>query len=158
MGQCSGMTPDDTRVKAPRVPVDAPLVIVVFALFGALLASCGVGFVALGIAMLIEGNSAGIVGVICGLPICYGGYLFGRAAIRVRRDLHEHPLNIQQRRSRQRKLHFFLGYTASLIVGAVTLPVPTILRVIMAVCAVLVLPVMLAREFEPAKRHEPPSG
>jgi len=131
---------------------------VLFALFGALLASCGIGFTSLGIVMLIEGNSAGIVGVICGLPVCYGGYLFGRAAVRVRRDLHERPPDGQERRSRQKKLHHFLSYTASLIVGAVILPVPTVLRVVMAVAALLVLPVLLAREFEPATRRKPPGG
>lgn len=132
--------------------------VVLFAIFGALLAACGLGLGALGIGMLVGGNTAGVVGVLCGLPICYGGYLFGRAAVRVRRDSHEHPLSEQRQRSRQRKVGFFLTYTASLIVGAVTLPVPAVVRAVMVISALLVLPAMLAREFEPAKKHKSPRG
>ena len=132
--------------------------VVLFAVFGALLGACGVGLAATGVWMLVEGNAAGVVGVVCGLPICYGGYLFGRAAVRVRRNLHEHPLSGARRRSRQRTVGFFLAYTASSIVGALILPVPTLFRVVMIVTALLVLPLMLAREFEPAKKQNPSGG
>ena len=108
--------------------------------------------------MLFEGNGAGLVGVLCGLPVCYGAYLFARAAVRERRDLQEHQLNEHQRRSRRTKLRFILGYTATLIVGAITLPVPGTLRVVMAIAALLVVPLILAREFEPAKKHRPRGG
>jgi hypothetical protein len=132
-------------------------VVVLFAVFGALLGACGLGLAATGVVMLVEGNEAGVVGV-CGLLICYGGYLFGRAAGRVRRDLHEHPLSEQQQRSRKRSVGLFLGSTLTLIVGAATLPGPTIVHVVMVVTALLLLPLMLAREFEPPKKHKPSDG
>jgi hypothetical protein len=140
------------------VPVDTASVVVLFAIFGALLASCGVGLSALGIGMLVEGNTAGIGGIVCGLPACYGAYLFGRAAIRLRRDLHDHPLSVRQRRTRQGKLRYLLFYTASLIAAAVMMPVPTGVRVLLGVGAVLVVPLFLAREFEPAKNHDSSGG
>lgn len=148
--------PAGSRIKVAVAPVDAPSVVALFAIFGALLASCGVGLVGLGIGMLSEGNSAGIVGVACGLPVCYGGYLFGRAAFRVRRGLRERPLNSRERRSRRRKVRFLLSYTASSIGGAIALPAPGAVRVLMVIGALLVVPVISAREFEPAKRHESP--
>ena len=141
----------------PRT-ADASVVVVLFAIFGALLASCGVGLVAVGTGMLVEGNAAGVVGVLCGLPACYGGYLFWRAAVRIRRDLHEHPLNWQQQRSRRGKIRFLLGYTVVSIVGSLTLPVPGLVRVLMVVAALVVVPVILAGQFEPAKRPKSSGG
>jgi hypothetical protein len=133
-------------------------VVVLFWIFGALLASCGLGLVGLGTAMLAESNEAGAVGVLCGPPVCFGAYLFARAAVRARRDLHEHPLSEPQRRSRRTKLRFLVGYTASLIIGAIALPVPGTLRVIMVIAALLVVPPILALEFEPAKKRKPSGG
>ena len=131
--------------------------VALFVIFGALLGACGVGLVGLGIGMLAEGQGAGVVGIVCGLPVCYGAYLFGRAAFRTRRDLQAHPLKPEQRRSRRARVRFVLVYTVSLIVGAVALPGPTPFRVLMAAFAVLVVPVILAGEFEPPKRHQPPA-
>ncbi len=103
--------------------------------------------------MLIEGDPAGVVGLGCGLPVCYGAYLFFRAAVRVRRELRRHPLTAEQRRSRRGMVRFVLGYTAFSIVGAVGLPVPTLVRVVMGISALAVMPLLLARQFEPAKKQ-----
>ena len=132
--------------------------VILFAIFGALLAGCGVGLVALGIGMLFESNSAGVVGVICGLPACYGSYLFWRAALRVRRDLHDRPPSLQQQRSRRRKVGALLGYTAATIAGVFTLPMPGLIRVLTVVATLIVVPVILAAEFEPPKRRKPSGG
>jgi hypothetical protein len=42
-----------------------------------------------------------------------------------------------------------------LVLGALVLPIPTAIRVVMVVAAFLVLPLMLARGLEPAKKHRP---
>jgi hypothetical protein len=133
-------------------------VVVLFAIFAAVLASCGVGLSALGVGMLAEGTGAGVIGIICGLPVCYGAYLFGRAAIRTRRDLHTHPPDADQLQTRRRAVRGVVGYTVAMIVGAVALPAPAAVRVLMAVSALLLMPLILARDFEPRKKRKPPAS
>jgi hypothetical protein len=130
--------------------------VIVFAIFGAFLAICAIGLSGLGIGMLIDGNSAGVVGALCGLPVGYGGYLFWRAAVRVRRDLRDQPPNPEERRSHQATVRFLLGYAASLIIGAFVVPVPGVLRVVMIFAALCVLPLILARKFEPTQKRKAP--
>jgi hypothetical protein len=132
-------------------------VIVLFAVVAALLGAFGLGFATWGVVLIAEGHAGvGLVGVILGLPPSYGAYLFGRAAVRVRRDLREHPPSEQQESYRRRKVHYYVGYTAAVVIGAVVLPVPAILRVLMVVGALLALPPMLAWEFEPSRKRKPP--
>lgn len=131
--------------------------VVVFAIFAVLLGICGGGLIVMGIVMLAEGTGAGVVGIICGLPVTYGTYLFGRAAARVHRELRVHPPDEKQQESRRRSVRGVLGYTAAMIVGAVALPAPGAVRVLMAVSALLVMPLILARDFEPGKKRKPPS-
>jgi hypothetical protein len=129
-----------------------------FAIFGALLAACGAGLAALGIVMLAGGNGPGIVGVFAGVPLCYAAYLFARAAVRERRELREHPPDARQRRLRQAKVRFLLVYATALIVGVFVLPLPGAVRFLMVVAALLLVPLVLAREFEPAKKNRKSRG
>jgi hypothetical protein len=66
--------------------VDASAVVVLFAIFGALLAICGLGLVSVGIGMLIEGTGAGVLGVVLDFSsrmarICSSGLPFGCCVI-----------------------------------------------------------------------------
>ena len=126
---------------------------ILFGLFGLFLAACGVAIAGSGIDVLVAGDPAGLFGVGCGLPVFYGAYLFGRAAIRVRRDLRARSLTDDERHSRRRKAGFFVVYAASLIASAAALPGAAVPRVVMAIVAILVLPLLLAREFEPPRRR-----
>jgi hypothetical protein len=145
-------------VKLSGVRADDLAVVVLFAIFGALLSVCGIGLVAVGVGMMAEGTGAGVALILCGLPVCYGAYLFGRAAIRLRRELHDRPPNTDEKQARRKSVRGVLGYTAAMIAGAIALPAPGAVRVLMAVSAVLVMPVILARDFEPRKRREPPES
>jgi hypothetical protein len=49
----------------------------------------------------------------------------------------------------------FVASSASLILGAVALSGATLVRVVMVITVLLVLPLTLAREFEPAKKRKP---
>ncbi|HEY2354558.1 MAG TPA: hypothetical protein VGH79_06650 [Gaiellaceae bacterium] len=127
-----------------------------FAIVAALLAACGIGLNALGVVMLGEGRGAGVVGVLCGIPVCYAAYVFARAAVRERRQLHRHPLSADERGARKKKVSSLLGSAAALIVGAFVQPIPGVLRVVMIFAALFAVPVLLALEFEPPK-HRPGS-
>ena len=127
--------------------------IVLFAFVGLALSACGLGLVGVGVGLAVEGSvGAGALGLACGLLVSYGGYLFGRAAVRTRRQLHDHPLTPPEARSRRASVKHVLAYTTAVIVGDLVLPVPTGVRVVAAIGALLVVPLILVVDIEPPKR------
>jgi hypothetical protein len=129
----------------------ASCVIALFVLFALMLFVAGGGLVGAGIAMLLHGDIVGgLVGAAMGASVLFGAYSFARVAWRTKRQSGELPASaISNRRRRARSL---LALLAAVTASGLLLPVPLPVRLISIVCAVMVLPVLLAREFEPAKR------
>jgi hypothetical protein len=104
--------------------------------------------------MMAEGSiGAGALGAACGMVVVYGGYLFGRAAVRTRRQLRLNAGTPSDRRVRRTNVRQVLGYVAMVAVSNLLLPVETGVRVLLAVVALLVAPLILAVRFEPAKKR-----
>lgn len=140
------------QVKFPRGDVDTRWVIVVFALFAVMLGVAGSGLVGLGAVMATRGEvGGGLVGLSMGVLVLYGGYLFTRVAWRTRRALlSDSP--VERSNIRKRALGSLL-YLLVVAAGDAVMPAPTPVRVIGAIGAVLLLPLVLAREFEPPKKR-----
>jgi hypothetical protein len=112
--------------------------------------------VGLGGVMAVRGEAGpGILAIAIGLVVSYGAYLFMRAAWRTRRALHAHPGTANQRNARRQRAWAIVGYGFLVAAGSVFAPVPVPVRVLSAVGALLVVPAVLAVEFEPPKRRPP---
>jgi hypothetical protein len=133
--------------------------VVFFALVAALFAALGLGLTAMAVAMATS-DLGGLVVVGIGLFVCYGGYLFGRAAVRTRRELRLHPPTPEERLSRRRNIRHTVIFVAVMGLGNLALPLPMGVRVISAVGPLLILPLVLVVDFEPPKkrRQPPPAG
>jgi protein-S-isoprenylcysteine O-methyltransferase Ste14 len=82
--------------------------------------------------------------------VLYGAYLFARVAWRTRRALlFDSPA---ERRDIRKRALVSLACLLSVAAGDAVMPAPTLVRVMGALLAVLLLPLVLAREFEPPKR------
>lgn len=82
----------------------------------------------------------------------YGSYVFGRAAWRTRREAIAAPTTEAERGERRAELRTILIGTLVVTAGALAAPIPLEVRVAGGVCAVAVLPLLLAEAFEPPKR------
>jgi hypothetical protein len=133
--------------------------VILFALVAALFAALGLGLTAMGVAMATS-DLGGLVAVGIGLFVSYGGYLFGRAAVRTHRELRVHPLSPGERLSRRRNIRHYLIFVAVMGLGNLALPLPMGVRVISAVGPFLILPLVLVVDFEPPKKRPqpPPAG
>jgi len=87
--------------------------------------------------------------------IAYGAYLFGRAAIRIRYQLHAEPLTPVQTKARRSNVEHVLGYIAIIVIAELLLPVSTGVRVIAIIGALLLAPSLLVVDLEPPKRRKP---
>ena len=135
----------------PHRDADTSWVIFLIGLFAVMLGAAGSGLVGLGAVMTARGDvGAGLLGVAVGLFVLYGAYLFARAAWRTRRALlSESPA---ERRNTRRQALVSVASLLAVAAGNAVMPAPTPLRVIGAICAILLLPLVLAREFEPRKK------
>jgi hypothetical protein len=124
--------------------------VVLFALVAAAFVVVGLYFVVAGAVFLVRGDLAGVMGLI-GVLVLYGAYLFARVAWRVRRDAVEHPPSPEQRRVRRRTVGSVIAGTVAQAAFTFGLPVPTAVRVVSVVVALIVVPLILARDFEPSK-------
>jgi hypothetical protein len=133
--------------------------VILFALVAALFAVLGLGLTAIGIS-LATSDLEGLLAVGIGLFVSYGGYLFGRAAVRTHRELRVHPPSPEERLSRRRNIRHTLIFVALMGLGNLALPLPMGVRVISAVGPFLLLPLVLVVDYEPPKkrRHPPPAG
>jgi hypothetical protein len=133
--------------------------VILFALVAAFFAALGLGFTVIGIS-LATSDLAGLVVVGIGLFVSYGGYLFGRAAVRTHRELRVHPPSPEERLSRRRNIRHTLIFVALMGLGNLALPLPMGVRVISAVGPFLLLPLVLVVDYEPSKkrRQPPPAG
>jgi hypothetical protein len=130
--------------------------VALFMLVAAAFAACGLGLVGLGIVLAVEGTVAGgLIGAGCGVVIAYGAYLFGRAAIRIRYQLHAEPLTPVQTKARRSNVEHVLGYIAIIVIAELLLPVSTGVRVIAIIGALLLAPSLLVVDLEPPKRRKP---
>jgi hypothetical protein len=106
--------------------------------------------------MAVAGSAGpGSLGIAAGLLTSYGAYSFGRAAVRTRRQLKNHPPTRKERVARRSAVRYIVGFTVYVAVVNVALPVPALLRVVSVITVVLVVPVYLAVEFEPPKNRPP---
>jgi peptidoglycan/LPS O-acetylase OafA/YrhL len=127
------------------------LVIGVFLLFATMLGAAGGGLVGLSGVMAARGEAgAGALSLVIGLVALYGAYLFARAAWRTSRAFR--VATPDERSDWRKRACAIVGYAFLVAAGSVFTPVPAPVRVIGAVVALLVVPVVLAREFEPPKR------
>ena len=124
-----------------------------FLMMAIALGAAGLGLVGSGVAIAVGSDAGpGCFAVALGLLVLYGAYLFGRAARRTHRALISQPPTPEQSRERRRTARGGVVLTVASAVSALVMPIPTAVRVIGAVIALLVLPVYLAFEFEPRKR------
>ncbi len=133
-------------------------VVVLFAVVALALSASGLGLVGVGVGLMVDGSiGAGAIGAACGLLVSYGGYLFARAAARTRTQLRAHPLTTPERRARRANVKHVLAYTAAVIAGDLVVPLPTGVRVVALIGALLGVPLILVVDLEPPKRrsHEP---
>jgi len=119
----------------------------VCALFFAL---CGFGLIVAGV--YAGGGGLG-VGVGLGVVVAGGSIPFVRAARRMNKVRREEPVTEAERRSGRRKVRAILGFYAACGLSAVLSPGPGIVRVISVIAMVLVVPLVLIREFDHAKRQ-----
>jgi hypothetical protein len=127
-------------------------VIVVFALFAVMLGAAGSGLVGLGAVMATRGEvGPGLLGVAIGLLVLYGAYLFARVARRTRRALLSDPCSPSERSDTRKRALAVFAYVLAAAAGSALMPAPIAVRVMAAIGALLVLPLLLAREFEPPK-------
>jgi hypothetical protein len=127
------------------------MVSLVLAVAAALFAALGAALVGVGVEAIlgrVEGGMVGGVGtvVVALLPI-YVGYLLIRSATRVHSGLRGSTGRMKQRVW----LKFCTAYVVFLILGDVFVPFPDVLKVAMAITAVLVGVLLLAFELEPRK-------
>ena len=144
------MSPENW-IKTSKRTVDTAHVIAVFVVFALLLAGSGFGLVGVGVAVLLRGEVAGLLGLAIGVLILFGAYLFGRVAWRTRRASRELRPGTAGRRKRARAM---LASAVAMAAGSVFMPFPVPVRVISIIMAFLVLPLLLAFEFEPPKRKQ----
>jgi hypothetical protein len=129
-------------------------VIVVFALFAVMLGAAGFSLVGLGGVMATRGEvGAGLLSLAVGVLVLYGAYLFARVARRTRRALLSDPSSPIERSDTQKRALGVFAYAFAVAAGSALMPVPTPVRVIGVISALLVLPLLLAREFEPPKNR-----
>ena len=132
---------------------------VIFVVFGVMLGSCGLGLTGMGAWMALSGSVGPEgLGMACGLLVTYGAYLFGRAAVRTRRELTAHPPTPKERTARRSAVRHIVGFSICVVVVSTAAPVPAFLRMVGVVTVVLVVPLFLAVEFEPPKNRPPGSG
>ncbi len=132
--------------------VDTAWVIVVFALFAVMLGAAGSGLVGLGSVMATRGEvGAGLLSLAIGVLVLYGAYLFARVARRTRRAVLSDPSSPAERTETRKRALGVFAYALTVAAGSALTPVLTPVRVIGAIGALLVLPLLLAREFEPPK-------
>ncbi len=125
--------------------------IVLFVFFALILAAAGFGMAGLGVVMAVQGEvGAGLFGLVIGALILYGAYLFARVAWRTRRSIQTDTAPAQQG-ERRKRIHAVVASVLVLAASSVFMPVPAALRVIGVITALLALPVILARDFEPPK-------
>jgi len=101
-----------------------------------------------------SGFEVAIIGTIFGAIIASGAVPFLRAARRMKRDLADHPLTPERRRSRRRTLAAVVAFCAITAASAIVLPMPGGLGpvVVMLIAIVLVLPLLLIDAVDPTKR------
>jgi hypothetical protein len=128
--------------------------VVIFLLFGGFLGAAGVALVGAAI-VLVARHDVGpaLLGVALGSFVLYGAYLFGRVAFRVRREALMHPLTPEATASRRRIVRGYLAVAVAQAVALFAVPVPGLVRGVGAVIAILVVPLVLATEFEPRRRE-----
>jgi high-affinity Fe2+/Pb2+ permease len=128
-------------------------VTVIFGVFAALLGAVAAYCVGFGVNFLARGElGGGIFGLAVGILVGYGTYLFARAAWRTGREIRRHPLTSPERARRRKRVWSIIGSGIVLVLNSLLMPMPATARVIGVVVALIVLPVVLAVEFEPSKR------
>ena len=127
-----------------------------FALVGFCFAAIAAFLVGQGCVVLTDGHSAaGTLEFCIGLFVSYGAYLFTRAAWRTHRDS-TRPRAGDNQAARRRMTRGYLLFGFAQAAFALALPniVPGAVRVLSAVGAILVIPLLLAHEVEPPKRSK----
>jgi hypothetical protein len=120
-----------------------------FALIGGLLLVQGTLGV-LGVAG--AGVGAGVFEmVVAALPF-YGAYLFGRVALRVRRQQNQRPATAVEKGKRRHKVRGLLAFMVVNVVSVLGLPLPGVVKGVVLMTNLVAVPLVLARDFEPPKR------
>jgi len=135
--------------------------VTLFALVAGCLAAAGLYIAGIGVVDGFRSDwGPGILAIWIGAFVTYGAYLFGRAAWRTRRASATHPATAAEKTARHRIVRGLVQFALAQAVFLLGLPlaVPTFVRVISVVGAFLVIPLVLVREFEPAKRRRKSSG
>jgi hypothetical protein len=154
------MSPDYFFLKAVTAAVDQipGIMVALFALFAACLAAAGLYLAGIGAVDGYRGDWGTASFAICiGAFVNYGAYLFARAAWRTRRERRTHPATPAEKTTRRRVVRGYLLFALAQAAFAFALPgsVPGGVRVLSVIGVVLVIPLWLAREFEPPKRTRP---
>jgi hypothetical protein len=130
------------------------MVSLVLAIAAALFVALGAALVGVGVEAIlgrVEGGMVGGVGtVVVALLPFYIGYLLIRSARRIRSGLRGSAGRMKHRVW----LKFCTAYVVFLIVGDVFVPFPGVLKVAMAISAVIVGVLLLAFELEPSKNKQ----
>jgi hypothetical protein len=148
------MSLDGWEIKGRGGDVDTSFMVAVFLLFATMLGAAGGGLVGLGGVMAARGEvGPGAFSLVIGVVVLYGAYLFARVAWRTSRAFRLAKPDEQS--DWRKRACAIVGYAFLVAAGSVFTPLPAPVRVMSAVGALLVLPVVLAREFEPPKRKRP---
>jgi hypothetical protein len=128
--------------------------VAIFLLFGGLLGSAGVALAGAAIVLAARHETGpALLGVALGCFVLYAAYLFGRVAFRVRREALVHPLTSEATARRRRIARGYLALAVAQAVAVFAVPMPGLVRVVGAIIAILVVPLVLASEFEPWRRE-----
>jgi len=125
----------------------------VLVIIGAVLGGAGLALGVVGVIVAANGTSlaGGVIFIACGALVVYGGYLFGRAGIRVRRSLRAEPLGPLEMKERRNRSRGILVYGAAVLVSCVVLPLGGVIRGIGVFSTLAVVALLFAVEFEPRK-------
>jgi Ca2+/Na+ antiporter len=134
-------------------------VVVLLAMFSALLTACGLGLFGLGLWMGVQAELAGgFLSCAVGLLTLYGAYLFGRASYPTRSVARDHPPTLAEVQGRRATVRVALLTGLGGGATATFSPDPGAAKVVGAIVLALGVVVGLAAQIEPRRARRKADG